>query len=275
MIDAQRTVFTVAVSVTWRVFVVRDRIFGQIGSALPADGIRNVITRHSIASGGHALDAVFVQPASQPVQAALLVCHGIGEIVEHWVAAQDLLADYGVASLVFDYTGYGRSRGVVDWSRCEQNAIDAFEFLRKLAPGAPVSILGFSLGSGIAAAILDRIRVERLFLCSAFTSFRDAACVLGLPRRLAGVLPAIWDSAASLKKSPVRVPVLVLHCERDRAFPVHMAEELAARCGRDAEFAVVPDHAHNEAFYLPKIAYWRHVVGRLVGEPAIPSVGAG
>lgn len=264
-------VFSVAVSSIGRIFVLRDRMLGRIGSALPAEGPRGRVERHSIPSGRHFLDAVSVQPASGDVKAKLLICHGIGETVDHWLGAQDFLAAHGVASLVFDYTGYGKSKGALDWALCERNAISAFEFLDALEPAAPISILGFSLGSGVAAAILDRIasrdnriKVERLFLCSAFTSFRDAASSLGLPRKLLAVLPPIWDAAKSLKHCSA--PVLVVHCERDRLFPVRMAAELTSHCEASAEFIVVPNHVHNDPFYRPQFAYWRHILARLVPE---------
>ena len=70
-------------------------------------------------------------------KAALLICHGIGEIVEYWFPVQQLLAANGVASLVFDYSGYGRSSGSIDWSQCELDAIDAFEYLKSIAPSTP------------------------------------------------------------------------------------------------------------------------------------------
>jgi hypothetical protein len=77
------------------------------------------------------------------VRAVVLVCHGIGETVGHWVPVQELLAANGAASLVFDYSGYGRSTGRIEAAQCERDAIAAFEFLEKLAPGAPIAVLGF------------------------------------------------------------------------------------------------------------------------------------
>jgi len=155
------------------------------------------------------------------------------------------------------------------WSRCERNAVSAFEFLASLLPGVPISLLGFSLGSGVATAILQRIQVDRLILGSAFTSFRDAACALGLPRAFASVLPPVWDSEEPLRECAA--PVLVIHCERDRLFPVRMAAELASRCGGSAEVVVVPGQAHNEPFYRPQMSYWGHILSRLLDYPPAPS----
>jgi uncharacterized protein len=259
---SQDLVFTVSVAAISRVLILRDRVIGRMGRIRAAASHPAQIERRSIASGGRRLDAVFVQPADSPAHAALLICHGIGETVDHWIAAQTLLAEHDVASLVFDYAGYGRSPGPVDWRCCEENTLDAFHCLLLLAPALPVSLLGFSMGSGIAASVAGRIRAERLILCSAFTSYREAACVLGVPRPLAGALPRIWDGAESLNRCSL--PVLVVHCEKDRAFPLWMASRLANSCGDRAELVVVADHAHNQPFYRPSMTYWSHILARVI-----------
>lgn len=258
----QDLTFRVAVTGISRALIARDRLLGRIGRAPVPDPAHAQITRQPIPCGEFTLDAVFVAPPDAPPSAAILICHGIGETVDHWTAAQRFLATHGVATLVFDYSGYGRSSGAIAWKRCEQNALSAYNSLRERLPGVPISLLGFSMGSGIAAAIAGRVHPVRLILCSAFTSFRDAACILGLPRFLAPSLPRIWSAQESLQQ--FSRPILVVHCERDRAFPVRMGRELAASCGPNAEFVEVAKQAHNEAFYRPQLSFWHPILTRLV-----------
>jgi uncharacterized protein len=261
---SQDLTFTAAVTGISRTLIARDRLLGRIGGAVAIEPPHATIARHAIPCGELVLDAVLVEPRNAPAQAALLICHGIGETVDHWTSAQVLLAEHGVASLVFDYSGYGKSRGAIQWGRCENNAIFAYEALKSIVPNVPISLLGFSMGSGIATAIAAQVQPTHLILCSAFTSFRDAACVLGLPRAWSPALPKIWNAKESLQQCSF--PVLVVHCERDRAFPVRMAAELAANCGANAEFVVIADQAHNEAFYRPQLSYWDHILTRLIPE---------
>lgn len=264
LMGVERLSFAVAVTLISRATAVRDRVLRRVGRYPWDGGSLHEASRHSIASGAGLLDAVYVRPVEAAPRAALLICHGIGETVEHWREVQNLLAAQGVASLVFDYCGYGKSKGAVDWSQFEQDAIAAFAFLKQLRPGAPVSLLGFSMGSGIATAILERTDPERLVLCAAFTSFRDAACSLGVPRRFSSVMPAIWSGEEPLRQW--RRPVLIVHGERDRTFPVQMASRLADWSGENAELVVVPNHAHNEPFYRPQLCYWGEIVARLAPE---------
>jgi len=226
------------------------------------------VSRHWIESGASRVDGVYVEPATCPIESVVLICHGIGEIVDGWLPVQRLLASHGVASLVFDYSGYGRSKGPVSAAQFEDDAVAAFWHLQGLAPGLPIAVLGFSLGSGVAIAIMKRVEASRLVLCASFTSFREAALSIGVPKRFAAAVPDIWRAAESLLDCPV--PVLVVHGDRDRLFPVKMAAELKSFCGPDSELVVVPNLGHNEPFHRPQSSYWGMIVSRLT-----PGVAAG
>jgi pimeloyl-ACP methyl ester carboxylesterase len=259
-----RRSFTFALTGIVRFLVLRDRILDLFGIG-PRGGISNQpISRQSIPSGKNVLDAVFVDPAAGPARASILICHGIGETVGRWLPVQQLLAANGVASLVFDYSGYGRSTGRVDWIQCELDAEAAFRQLERLTSPLPIGILGFSLGSGPAAAIAKRVQADHLILGAAFTSFRDAAHTAGIPRALSALVPPSWSATESLRDCSV--PVLILHGEKDRLFPVQMARELVACCPGKVELLVVPDLAHNQPFRKPELSYWGHIIARLLAE---------
>jgi pimeloyl-ACP methyl ester carboxylesterase len=257
-----RQSFTVALTCISRGLILRDRILGWTGNGRRGHAPDLSVSVHAIRSGSNLLDAVFVESTNVPAQAALLLCHGIGETVDHWFPVQRLLAENGVASLLFDFSGYGKSTGRVDWSQFEDDAIAAFADVQRLAPALPASVLGFSLGSGIAAAIVNRVPANRLVLCAAFTSFRDAARSVGIPARLSPLVPPIWSAQESLRGCVL--PVLVVHGEKDSLFPVRMARELVACCGPNATLIVVPDTAHNQPFRKPQLSYWGPIVSHLV-----------
>jgi hypothetical protein len=241
--------------------VWRDRLLGRIARNERFETPQSLASRQSIHSGNHVLDAVFVTPDANAVKAGLLICHGIGETVEHWLGVQQLLAAGGVASLVFDYSGYGRSSGLFNATKCELDAVAAFLRLQRLIAPLPVSVLGFSLGSGIAAAIVPRVPVHRLLLCAAFTSLRKAVVSIGIPKSLACAVPPVWDARKALVACAI--PVLIVHGEKDRLFPVEMAEELTACCGSKSELVIVPMLSHNEPFYRPQLSYWGRITSWL------------
>jgi uncharacterized protein len=255
---AHRVAFSLSIAAISRLLILRDRALGWTKCGRAPAGVHERATRHAISGAVHELDAVFVEPAHVPARAAVLLCHGIGETVEQWFGVQQVFAERGIASLVFDYSGYGKSRGRPGWEQFEADAVAAFAALKKLAPQLPVSVLGFSLGSGVATAVFHRVHAQRLILCEAFTSFRKAAISVGIPRLLGPFVPPIWHAQARLAEC--RLPVLVVHGEKDRLFPVAMARELAAWCEPEAEFLLVPKTGHNQPFRKPCVDYWGPII---------------
>ncbi|MGA8111495.1 MAG: alpha/beta fold hydrolase [Acidobacteriaceae bacterium] len=259
---SHRLIFSLAVTGISRLCLARDWVLRRVEPIEDGEPLGPGVSRHRIASGRNLLDAVLVRPVEEPVRAVVLICHGIAEIIDHWVPVQRLLAEHGAASLVFDYSGYGRSTGRVDAAQCERDAIAAFGCLRDLTGAESIAVVGFSLGSGIAAAVTSRIRPSRLVLCAGFTSFRAAAHSIGLPAGLEHLIPPLWHAEELLRDCSM--PILVVHGEKDRLFPVGMAEELAACC--NAESIIVPKLGHTEPFHRPQTAYWGPIVDWLEGQ---------
>jgi uncharacterized protein len=250
---SHRPSFTFALLCASRAINLRNRLFG---GAWPPLAVASHLSasHHSIPSGNSVLDAVYVEPVLSPARASVLICHGIGEVVPQWLPIQKMLAEAGVSSLVFDYSGYGRSTGHIDWNQLEQDAISAFHQLELLAPPGPISLLGFSLGTGIVPVIVSQVKADSLVLCAGFTSFRAAARGIGVPAFLTPLVPPIWNAQESLPDC--KLPVLVVHATRDALFPVQMARDLVSWCGGDAELLLVPGLGHNEPFYRPTLSYW-------------------
>ncbi len=251
--------FTVGLTCVGRLLLARDLLRNRQERKTPVPEPRTIPSRHTIVSGRYRLDAAFVRPASLPNRAALLICHGIGETAEDWWVVQEMLAAEGVSSLVFDYAGYGRSSGWVTAAQCERDACAAFTYLQELTPAVPISVLGFSLGSGVACAVLGKVPVRALVLCAAYTSFHGAAGQLKIPSFL--VTP-LWDNEAALRNC--KVPVVILHGERDWLFPLPMAYALHHAGGPNARLLTFPV-THDEPFTKPSKPYWRNVA-----EAALP-----
>jgi uncharacterized protein len=257
----QKFLFTVSLTIASRFVQVRDRLLGRIPRHRP-ECIGISATQHTISSGKNRLDAVYVEPSANPPRAAVLICHGIGEIVSQWFPIQRLFAENGIASLVFDYSGYGRSTGFIDFTQCEQDAIASFVLLRQIAHTVPITLLGFSLGTGIAPAILNRVAADRLVLCASYSSFRSAARAARIPGFLSLLVPPIWSAEDALRSCSL--PILIVQGDRDRLFPTQMAHDLVSCCGGRAELLVLPARSHNDPFYYPEMHYWGPIISWLL-----------
>lgn len=258
---AQRIAFTTALTIASRFVQARDRLLGRVPRSRPhCPNLR--VSQHAISSGENLLDAVYVEPANSPATSALLICHGIGEIVPQWFPIQRIFAESGIASLVFDYSGYGRSTGWPHFLQFEQDAISSFQLLQELAPSAPITLLGFSLGTGIAPAILDRVDADRLILCAGYTSFRSAARAAWIPPLLNPLVPPIWSAKEAL--CDCNLPILIVQGDRDRLFQMRMADDLRACTNSRADLLILPARSHNEPFYNPQPHYWGPIINWLL-----------
>jgi hypothetical protein len=219
-----------------------------------------------IASGKRRLACVYLPGVERgPV---VLLCHGIGETVEHWSAVQALFHECGIGSLIFNYSGYGRSTGLVSAEHCDEDLVAAYsELRRRVGPETPVFVLGYSLGSGIAAhgAATLRPTIAGLFLCEAFDSFRNAACALSVPQRLTRMVPDIWVTVRAVEH--LCMPVWVIHSDGDRLFPLEMPRRIKDACGARSELIIVKGLAHNEPYLTAGKTYWQPIIERIVSSP--------
>jgi hypothetical protein len=235
-----------------RLLLRRDRLNGTKRRMLRLFSFEQ--QRLVIVSGSRRLSAVYVSAGDE--SPAVLICHGIGELVEYWGGVQDLLKTMGISSLVFNYSGYGDSSGYISTANCEEDAISAYGEL--LARGhQSIVLLGFSLGSGVSGAVASRPGVDGLVLCEGFSTFREAGTAMGFPRWMTLAVPDSWQTVRRL--SELEIPVLVVHSDGDDLFPVAMARRVAEASGAHGELIVVHGLSHNAPIFTPTASYWQPI----------------
>jgi pimeloyl-ACP methyl ester carboxylesterase len=230
----------------------RDRLNGTMKQILRdfAFGRERLVIR----SGDRRLSAVYVSAGVDTP--AILICHGIGELVEYWGKVQGLLKAMGVSSLVFNYSGYGASSGSLSTAHCEEDAMAAYGELVDRGHQS-ILLLGFSLGTGVSCGVAPRLDVDGLILCEGFSSLREAGCAMGFPRWVTRIVPNVWDTVDRV--SEVEVAVLVVHSDVDGLFPLSMAERVAEACGPRGRLIVINGLTHNVPVFAPTEDYWRPI----------------
>jgi len=206
----------------------------------------------------------FVTPG-RPMEAVVLLFHGIGDRIAYWRRAQHRLAESGVGSLVFHYSGYPGSSGSTTPENLDADAHAAYAWLLShVPPGTPIFLLGFSLGSGLAAHIAAHINPPPagLILCEAFTSLRDAARRITRPFSFLGnLLPDVWQTRENV--CHIELPILVVHSTGDALFPVSMAQAIhsaAQSSGRQVDLEILTGHAHNAPYLNVPEDYWAAIL---------------
>jgi fermentation-respiration switch protein FrsA (DUF1100 family) len=183
-------------------------------------------------------------------------CHGnagnIGDRV--WLAAD--LHRLNVNVLLFDYRGYGWSRGVPTEQGTYADARAAFEVARAKhgdSDTPPIIVHGQSLGGAVAVQLaLDR-PARGLIVESSFTSVPEMAKRLypGLP--LHRLVRFRYDSLAKIAQ--VKVPKLIAHSATDDLVPFDMGRRLFEAASEPKEFVQLAG-GHNEAGWATSPGYW-------------------
>jgi pimeloyl-ACP methyl ester carboxylesterase len=248
----RQAVLSFLLTVISRLLLRRDRQNGTMERMLRAFPFAD--QRMVIASGSRRLAAVYVSAGEH--SPAILICHGIGELVEYWGGVQRLLKEMGISSLVFNYSGYGESSGsFVSAAHCEEDTIAAFGELAGRGHRSIV-MLGFSLGTAVSSAVAARLDVDGLILCEGFSSLREAGTTMGFPLWMARAVPDSWQTIRRVGE--LEIPVLVVHSDKDDLFPLAMARRVAEACSR-GELIVVNGLSHNAPIFMPTAGYWRPI----------------
>jgi uncharacterized protein len=218
-------------------------------------------TSIAIASGNRTLDATLVRAAADSPP-ALLIFHGTAEAVSYWADTQALLYRHGITSMVFDYSGFGRSTGRPTVGHLEQDADAAYaEFVRRIGPRGRPFVLGYSLGTGVVFDAIARwtpAPAGVVFVAS-YSSAREGAVAFGLvPRWATFLLPDLWNNVRDARN--LRQPLLVMQSDADQLFPVSMAKAVYDAAAVPKQLVVLRGYRHEDGHYRPTDDYWAPVI---------------
>ena len=201
--------------------------------------------------------------AEGPIDGApvLLWSHGNAGNLTGRARHAQVLADEGVSVFVFDYRGYGRSEGSPNEPGIYEDAEAAYRYLsqeRGIEPGRIV-LLGRSLGSAPAALLATKVPHAGTVLISPLPSSKRMArrMFFGLPIDLftSTRFPvATWAAER-------RMPLLVIHGDRDNVIPVEFGREVYDAAAEPKELLLLPGAGHNDILDVGGQRYVDALVG--------------
>lgn len=185
-------------------------------------------------------------PGRPPIIGHMLFCHGNGGNIGDRVGNAALLAAAGFDVLLFDYRGYGISTGSPDelGTYRDARAARATVLARRAIDPARVFYLGESLGGAVALRLAVDAPPRGLILQSTFTSIRDVARH-HYPFVPTALVPDVYPSLKLIGQ--LRVPLLLLHGDRDETVPLKFAQALFSAAPQPKRLHVFPGRAHDVA----------------------------
>jgi fermentation-respiration switch protein FrsA (DUF1100 family) len=198
---------------------------------------------------GQRLHAWLAAPRGETnLRGAVLVCHGNAGNVEMRLPLAEEFAKMHLATLIFDYRGYGASTGKPNEKGTYLDAEAAFDRLAGELSFAPRRIIlyGESLGGAIAIELALRRTVAAVVVEDTFTSLGDVGASLypWLPVRL--FLRARYDSLSKIGR--VTAPVLVIHSPEDDLVPFEFGRKLFDAAPEPKKFLSTGGHHEDRGF---------------------------
>ena len=184
------------------------------------------------------LPAIRSQKGRSPL---LVFSHGNGELIDYWPEDFEEPRRWGVAVLLVEYAGYGRSDGSPSQMSITEGMLAAYDWARQHedVDGSRIIPYGRSLGGGAASALSLERPVPALIFESSFSSVAAFASGFGAP---AFLVRDKFDSVSAV--GLFKGPILILHGDRDDIVPPHHARTLAA-AGHNVTLKFLPC-GHND-----------------------------
>ncbi len=157
----------------------------------------------------------------------------------------------GHSLFLMHYRGYGGSAGEPSEEGLFADGVALLD--RVVAAHPNVTLIGRSLGSGIAVRLAAVRPVSQLVLVTPYDS------ILGIAQQQFALFPVRWllrDKYESWRYAPlVSAPVLLLAAEHDEVIPRASTELLRTRFQQgNLRYAVIPNTGHNTI--SQNQAYW-------------------
>ncbi len=209
------------------------------------------------AADGTRLVAWWLAPPDEAAPVALYL-HGNGANLDARAARLQALRDDGLGVLAISWRGYGGSQGEPSEAGWKQDALAAYQELRRRGVDAPrILLFGESLGGQLALWLASEQPVGALLLDSSFDS------ALALAQHHYRLLPLPWlmrdPHRGDLVAPRLQLPVLQVHCAHDGISPLPHAEQLQRLLGRRSELLLLDDDCH-----VPSYARYREAARAFV-----------
>jgi len=193
-------------------------------------------------------------------RSTLVWFHGNAGNISHRIDNIKLLHDkVKVNVFIFDYRGYGRSEGHVSEAGTYLDGEAALDLLRKKlgVKSDKIILFGRSLGAAVATEMATRFINQGLILESPFISIAEMARIVlpFLPIRF--LLQTRYDVGTTIKK--IRVPLLVLHGDRDEIVPFSHGEAIFDKAPEPKKFFAIPGANHNDTYVIGGENYFQQI----------------
>lgn len=226
----------------------RRLIYLPYGDVPPAAsvGLRGAEDVTFTTGDGVTLHGWFVPAATTPPRFTMIVFNGNAGHRGMRASMATAFAARGVATLLFDYRGFGDNPGRPTEDGLSRDARAAYAYLtsRTDVDTGRIVFYGESLGAAVALRLATETAPFALVLRSPFTSLTE------IGRYHYPYLPVRWllrERYPSLERAQrLSSPTLVIAGDRDRIIPIEHSRQLYEAIAVEKRMVVIADADHND-----------------------------
>lgn len=151
---------------------------------------------------------------------------------------------------IFDYSGYGCSKGIPTINNLINDTIISYDFLTKKINPSDIIVWGESLGSFSAINLANKRDIQRLILFGAFTSLTDAVhnssiiptCLQSAVKQ---ILPLIINDLDNFKNiQNITCPIAIIHSIDDELIDYNLSVKLYNQINSEDKLLITTKGCH-------------------------------
>ncbi|REC60370.1 alpha/beta hydrolase [Chryseobacterium pennae] len=180
---------------------------------------------------------------TQNPKGAIFYLHGNGGSIKGWSEVAQLYKSINYDTFMLDYRGYGKSEDHINSKdQLFSDVENAYQELLKRYPENKIIILGYSVGTGLAAKLASDHQARLLILQAPYYSMKDEMSqkFSFLPKFL---LKYNFETNEYLKTVPS--PVIIFHGDKDEVIHYNASLKLKNNFKKGDSLIVLKDQYHN------------------------------
>jgi fermentation-respiration switch protein FrsA (DUF1100 family) len=183
---------------------------------------------------------------AQNAKGTVIFFHGNAGNISHRLEKISVFNRLGYNLFIFDYRGYGKSKGRPGEKGFYKDAEAAYRYLVKEQNVSADNIIlyGESIGGAVAIDLASKTRIKALITEGTLSSVKDMIRIV-YPFLPYFILESRLDSASKIKD--IQAPKLIMHSVDDEIIPYKLGEKLFSAAPPPKKFLKLRG-GHNTAF---------------------------
>jgi len=169
--------------------------------------------------------------------------HGNAGSLSGWGDVANLYLDNQYDVFIIDYRGYGKSDATITNENQIHNDVQlAYNYVLNLYDENNIVVLGYSLGSGLAAKLAANNHPKQLILQAAYFSFTDLINII-YPIVPSFLLKYKLETNTYIPQCSM--PITFIHGKNDDLIPSHSSERLMGLAKPSDQLFLLENQGHN------------------------------